>query len=118
MKLETRIVNNVNVLTVDGGDFTFENFGEILDGMKKAVASASSAKFMMDISNVRRIDSIGLGSIVTIYKTVLSRQGTFGVIVRSGESKEIFFTTGLNKLFPIFDNESQAIYPYENSGVG
>lgn len=108
MNIEIRIVDNVNVFTVYG-DFTFNSLGAIRDTIKKDIASASSTKFLVDLSQVGMIDSTGVGTIVSIYKTILARQGKFGIVVPSGDLKELFTTIGLNKLFPIYDNESQAI---------
>lgn len=107
MMIEMRIVNNVNVLTVYG-DFTFNFLGEIRDSIKRDIASAASARFLVDLTRAGMIDSTGIGTIVSIYKTVLARQGKFGVIVPGGDLKDIFVTLGLNKLFPLFDNENQA----------
>jgi anti-anti-sigma factor len=108
MKIETRIVNDITVLTVHG-DFTFNYLDGVRDTLKNAVTSASTAKFLVDLSHAKHVDSSGLGTIVSIFKTVVSRKGTFGVIVLDEEAKEVFYTIGLNKLFPIFESESQAV---------
>jgi anti-anti-sigma factor len=108
MKIETRVINDVTVLTVHG-DFTFNYLDGVRDILKNAVTSASTAKFLVDLSRAKHIDSSGLGTIVSIFKTVVSQQGKFGVIVHDDEAKEVFYTIGLNKLFPIFENEIQAI---------
>lgn len=108
MNINIRIVDNVNVFTVYG-DFTHNSLGAIRETIKKDIATASSAKFLVDLSQVGMIDSTGVGTIVSIYKTILSRQGTFGVIVPNGDLKDLFATLGLNKLFPIFDDENQAV---------
>jgi len=108
MNVEMKIVSNINVLSISG-NFTFNTLGDIRNTLKKDIASASSAKFLVDLTQVGLIDSTALGTIISIYKTVLSRKGTFGVIVQNGDVKDVFFTVGLNKLFPIFDDEAQGI---------
>lgn len=108
MNVETRIVDNVNIFTVHG-DFTRNSLGGIRDTIKNDIAAAPTDKFLVNLAQVGMIDSTGVGTIVSIYKTILSRQGTFGLIVPSGDLKDLFTTLGLNKLFTIFDNESQAV---------
>ncbi|MBI3794752.1 MAG: STAS domain-containing protein [Nitrospinae bacterium] len=108
MKFETKVEKGVNIFVISGG-FTFHNLGDIREAMKKAVSAAETPKFLVDLSKAKTVDSSGLGTIVSIYKTVLLKKGAFGIIAHEGEIKEVVYTIGLNKLFPIFDNEEQAI---------
>jgi anti-anti-sigma factor len=108
VKIETKIVNDVTIFIING-DFTCDCLEPIRDALKNSVDSAITARFLVDFSLAGDLDSSGVGTLISIYKRVLSRQGIFAVIAPNGKLKQVFFDIGLNRLFQIFDGESQAI---------
>ena len=87
MKLETKTLNDLNVLTAKG-DFTFHNLFGVLDTIIETVAGFSSAKVLVDLSQAKFIDASGIGAIVLISKKVRLRQGSFGVVVKDQGVKD------------------------------
>lgn len=108
VKCEMKTVHDVSMFSIYG-DITFENFGQLRKNVASSIGSLRSPKVLVSLNSPRNIDSVTIGTIVSIYKTVRLRNGSFGVIVPTEASKEIFFTTGLNRLFPIFESEDLAL---------
>ncbi len=108
MQCETNKVGNVTIFAIYG-KLTFSYLGDIRETIKKDIATAATPKFLIDLTNMSSIDSSGLGTIVSIYKTVLSRNGTFGVLVKDKDVREVFHTIGLTKLFSLYEVQEEAI---------
>ena len=108
MNIETKVVDGTTVFAISA-DVSFENKTAMATAINVAVASASTSKFLVDISQVRHVNSNLLYTLLAINKSVVSRQGRFGIIASEFEPREVLLLAGLNRLFPIFDNEEQAI---------
>lgn len=66
-------------------------------------------KIIVDLEKVDFMDSSGLGVLVGGLKRVRSHEGAIALICTQENILKIFRITGLVKVFPIFENESQAI---------
>lgn len=66
-------------------------------------------KIVVDLEKVDFMDSSGLGVLVGGLKRVRSHEGAIALICSQENILKIFRITGLVKVFPIFDNENQAI---------
>lgn len=98
--MEVRIVEDVKIFSVPD-DFTFENFGKRLVVIREVVAASKLDRFLVDLSNCERVDSITLGTMVSIHKSVSAKNGLFGVIVRNDDSRQVFEITGLDGVFMV-----------------
>ena len=63
---------------------------------------------VVDLENVRYIDSTGLGVLIGGLKRVREHSGAVNLVCTNPQIKKIFDITGLVKIFGIFDNEAQA----------
>jgi len=66
-------------------------------------------KIIVDLEKVDFMDSSGLGVLVGSLKRVRSHDGTIALVCTQENILKIFRITGLVKVFPIFDNVSQAV---------
>ena len=66
-------------------------------------------KIIVDLEKVVFMDSSGLGVLVGCLKRVRSHDGAISLICSQENILKIFRITGLVKIFPIFDNEGQAL---------
>lgn len=66
-------------------------------------------KIVVDLEKVDFMDSSGLGVLVGGLKRVRSHDGAISLICSQENILKIFRITGLVKIFPIFDNEGQAL---------
>lgn len=66
-------------------------------------------KIIVDLEEVDFMDSSGLGVLVGGLKRVRSHDGSIALICTQENILKIFRITGLVKVFPIFENQDQAI---------
>ena len=66
-------------------------------------------KIVVDLEEVDFMDSSGLGVLVGGLKRVRSHDGAIALICTQENILKIFRITGLVKVFPIFENQDQAV---------
>lgn len=108
MKCEVRNVRDVTLFRLHG-DIDFTHLSDIRETIKGEIIRSSTQKFLIDLSGVGKIDSAGVGFIVSVYKTVLSRKGTFALVHPNNALNNVFISVGLNRLFKIYEHENEAI---------
>jgi anti-sigma B factor antagonist len=64
---------------------------------------------VINLENVRYIDSTGLGVLIGGLKRVREHGGTVNLVCSNPQIRKIFDITGLVKIFGIFDNEDAAL---------
>ena len=92
-----------------------------LAGEVDAYTSARFREVMMDIiedgisrlivsmARVDYIDSSGLGALVGGLKRTSERDGKILIVCHQSQVRKVFEITGLEKVFPIFDTEEEAL---------
>lgn len=92
-----------------------------LAGEVDAYTSARFREVMMDIiedgisrlivsmARVDYIDSSGLGALVGGLKRTSERDGRILIVCHQSQVRKVFEITGLEKVFPIFDTEEEAL---------
>ena len=65
-------------------------------------------RFLIDLGNVTYIDSSGLGSLITTFTSVRSRQGDVKLLKLTKKIKDILQITKLLTVFEVFDDEAKA----------
>ncbi|MFQ5431410.1 MAG: STAS domain-containing protein [Nitrospinota bacterium] len=108
MKCETRKVDGVTLFDITG-DIVFNNLNELREVIKAEMNEPETDKVLISLSDVGMIDSAGVGFIVSVYKTVLSRKGSFALVQPNDAVKNVLQTVGLTRLFKVFDNEEEAV---------
>src|ERR1700687_5867154 len=63
---------------------------------------------IINLENVRYIDSTGLGVLIGGLKRVREHSGTVHLVCTNPQIKKIFDITGLVKIFGIYDDEAEA----------
>lgn len=63
---------------------------------------------IIDLEEVRYIDSTGLGVLIGTLKKVREHNGTIAIICNNPQIKKIFNITGLVKIFGIYKNADEA----------
>ena len=63
---------------------------------------------VINLENVRYIDSTGLGVLIGGLKRVREHSGTVNLVCTNPQIKKIFDITGLVKIFGIYDSEKSA----------
>lgn len=108
MKCEIRKAGSVTLFSIQG-DVVFNHLNDIRETIKGEMVKSTTDKFLIDLGGVGMIDSAGVGFIVSVYKTVLSRKGTFALVRPNDAVKSVLQTVGLTRLFNIYESEDEAI---------
>jgi anti-sigma B factor antagonist len=77
-----------------------DTIGELIDQGHYAL--------VINLENVRYIDSTGLGVLIGGLKRVREHSGTVHLVCTNPQIKKIFDITGLAKIFGIYDSEETA----------
>ncbi len=89
-------------LELDDGDIVFRNY------VDKLVAEGR-LKILLDLQNVDRIDSAGMGMLVSKYLSTRKRGGTIKLLHLTRHSDHLLDITRLATIFEIFDDEAAAV---------
>ena len=84
--------------------------GNIEEFKKKTAAliNSENREILLDFSATKFIDSIGLGSLVSILKQATQREKRVALCALSPQVRQIFELTRLYRLFDIFDSQEDA----------
>ena len=108
MNLKVEEKNNVTIIYVkeerlDAHNSTElkEKIHELFEGLKKNI--------LVDLTDVRFIDSSGLGALVSGFKNASSHQGSLKLSSLQPQVKSMFELTRLHRVFEIFANSAEAL---------
>jgi anti-sigma B factor antagonist len=93
-------------LELDEGDVVFR------DWIDRLVA-AGRVWIVLDLQAVSRIDSAGIGMMVSKYLSARRRGGTIKLLHLTPRCGELLHTTRLNTVFDIFDDEADAVRSFD-----
>ncbi|HZS43919.1 MAG TPA: STAS domain-containing protein [Blastocatellia bacterium] len=108
MDISTRSVGQVAVIDLHGSLILRENADELFDKVAAFIASGS-AQILVNLSDLARMDSYGIGIIIKSFKTTKSAGGHFKLTSPSSFVRQLLTISGLMTLLEVFDSESAAI---------
>jgi len=83
------------------GKITFESASALRTRTRDLVLEHPLTELIFDLSEVRFIDSSGLGLLVSVKNTMVKREGTFSLINVKDTVRSIMNQTGLDRYFGI-----------------
>ena len=86
-------IDNINALVTD----------EIKESIGK-IFEPGNSKVIIDLANIKYIDSSGFGSFLSILKTARNNFGILKIAQPQPSVREVFRTLHLNTVFEIYDN--------------
>ncbi len=104
MVVKTLDVEGVMVYLVDGEI----NISTSPD-LKKQFEKQPAKKLVVDLTKVNYIDSSGLATLVELLKKTKGQGGNLALAGMSEKVKSLFEITKLDKLFPIFAAQQEAV---------
>jgi anti-sigma B factor antagonist len=90
------------------GDSVAATNGSLLDGKLKALVTPR-ARFLLDMSAVRFMDSSGIGVIVSFMRAVAAKEGTLKLCGLTSSVRGLFKLIHLDQIFEICESREQAI---------
>jgi anti-sigma B factor antagonist len=108
MNLKTEKKNDVMVINVKEERLDAHNSGELKSEMLK-LFDEGNKNILVDLKDVRFIDSSGLGALVSGFKNAISHQGNLKLSTLQPQVKSMFELTRLHRVFEIFASTAEAL---------
>lgn len=114
MKYSHNIIDSVLVLTFEG-DLIGENHGSELVALANDQINQGYNLCVIDLSNVRYINSSGIGVLITLLTKFRNKEGEVILVKPSKTVEKLLVITKLNSIFNITDSTEQAISQLKSS---
>src|SRR5215475_1063810 len=85
-----------------------------LEELRREVLEQNDSRVIIDLSRVTRIDSAGLGQLMSCYSHLVRNQGALKVVNVTPEIKRLMDMTGISSLIPSFSDEQEAVRSFRN----
>lgn len=111
MNLKTEKKNDIMVINVKEERLDAHNSGVLKSEMQK-LFDEGTKNILVDLKDVRFIDSSGLGALVSGFKNAISHQGNLKLSTLQPQVKSMFELTRLHRVFEIFASTAEALDNY------
>ena len=108
MQISARRKGQATIFEVSG-DIDFANSREVRESVLQEIQDRRTGRVVVDLSQVRYIDSSGVASLVEGLKASRDRGSRFILIGLSPAAREVLQLSRLIKVFEIYDSEEQGL---------
>jgi|AMWB02.1.fsa_nt_gi anti-sigma B factor antagonist len=108
MKIEARETNGVTLLVLVNDRLDAHN-SDLVKGRLRDVFASGAKDVVVDLSEVRFIDSSGLGAMVSGFKNAVSHHGRLVLSGLQTQPRSMFDLTRLTRVFDIYENAEAAL---------
>ena len=116
MHYEEKEIQNVTVLSVHGNIIGDETRRRLVDHVWALLAEDHS-RIVLDVTDVRHVDSRGLGELIECYRAAASRGAAVKLLGVSGRLSDLLVISKLASVFECFDTREAAIASFEPLAV-
>jgi anti-sigma B factor antagonist len=117
MRIDERRVADVTILRLTGR-LELEAGDDVLKNHVDALVAQRRVNIVLDMHEVTRLDSAGIGMFVSKYLTVRRHGGAIKLVYLTGRSDHLLGITRLSSVFEIFDDEAEAIRSFGPAAAG
>ena len=108
MKISTRRLDKTIIFDVSG-DIDFANSPQVRQSVLREIREVHTPRLVMNLRQVRYIDSSGVASLVEGLKASRDLGSRFILIGLSTSAREVLQLSRLVKVFEIYENEEHAL---------
>lgn len=108
MNINQETINGFSVLTINEERIDAHNSGELKDYLLRMIENGKT-RIIIRLSNVRFIDSSGLGALLSGNKHVALKSGKLVLINIQKQVLSMFELTRLNRVFEIYADLNEAL---------
>ena len=108
MELKTHHKSNTTIIVIEA-NMLGSDYSQLLHDKIKEAISTGERNFIIQMEKVRRINSIGVGIIITAWTTVINAGGRFALVKLTDKVAQILSICETDQFIPIFDNENEAL---------
>ena len=112
MQIEERAVGDVTILALSGRLVLEEGEVPLRQHVDRLVRDGH-VKIVLDMREVTRLDSAGIGMLVSTFLTTFRHGGRLKLLCLTARSGHLMFVTKLSTIFEIFDSEDAAIRSFD-----
>ena len=116
MHYEEKEIQNVTIVSVHGDIIGDESRRRLVDHVW-ALLSEDHSRIVLDVSDVRHVDSRGLGELIECYRAAESRGAAVKLLGVNGRLSDLLVITKLASVFECFDTREAAIASFEPLAV-
>ncbi|MBF0287696.1 MAG: STAS domain-containing protein [SAR324 cluster bacterium] len=113
MNLSYRIEDNICIISI-AGDCIYKRTFELVVYASKLLDDFSPRALILNLSDTESMDSTGLGSISSAFKTAQKKQMGFAICHMNSLVLEMFEAISLDKIIPNYATEAEAIASLES----
>jgi anti-sigma B factor antagonist len=108
MRYEENETQNVTIVSVHGDIIGDESRRRLIDHVW-ALLAEDHARIVLDVSDVRHVDSRGLGELIECFRAAQSRSGAVKLLGVNGRLSDLLVITKLASVFECFDTRDAAV---------
>ena len=108
MQISARRQDKITIFDISG-DIDFASSPEVRQSVLREIQESCASRVMMNLSQVRYIDSSGVASLVEGLKASHDLGSRFILFGLSTSAREVLQLSRLIKVFEVYDNEEQAV---------
>jgi anti-anti-sigma factor len=108
MRYEETEIENVTLLSIHGDIVGDQSRRRLVDHVWALLAD-DRTRIVLDVSDVRHVDSRGLGELIECYRAAESRGGAVKLLGVNGRLSDLLVITKLVNVFECFDTREAAI---------
>ena len=109
MHIDERVIGDITIMAVTG-EITLNQGGDVmLKDKVRSLIQQGHRKLVVDLGNVKYVDSAGLGELVQAYATMKNAGGALKLIGLTKRIKDLLTITKLVTVFETYENEAAAI---------
>jgi anti-sigma B factor antagonist len=108
LRINTRIVNDVTILELSGKITIGEGSVTLRNEIAKLVGS-NNKKVLLNLGDVRYVDSSGIGELVSSFTTISNAGGQLKLLNLTQKIEDLLAITKLLTVFDTFTSEEEAL---------
>ena len=116
MRYEEKEIQNVTVVSVHGDIIGDQTRRRLVDHVWALLAEDHS-RIVLDVTDVRHVDSRGLGELIECYRAAASRGASVKLLGVNGRLSDLLVITKLASVFECFDTSEAAIASFQPLAV-
>ena len=111
MHIDEQRIADVTVLRLSGRLELYDGDVVLRDWIDRLI-DEGRVNVVLDMKNVSRLDSAGIGLLVAKFLSVKRRGGAIKLVHVTARSRRLLHMTRLDSIFEIFDHEDQALHSF------
>jgi anti-sigma B factor antagonist len=112
VSIKTRAIGDVEVVELGGRITLGEATGKVREAIRDLV-SKGHKKILLNLGELKYMDSAGLGEMVGAFTTVTNQGGQLKLVNVTGRALDLLQVTKLTTIFEFYDDEETAVRSFQ-----